>query len=1474
VNDGDEEQTQLKALQTTLTVLQSQHCPDTEAAVSALLATCFRMLSGAQASNAVHATAAATARQAVSVLLARAREGGAAPAPAAASTRALALVRVLCSLARGAAPDLAAPLPRAFAVDLLDDALRAHASLFTASPPFSELLAQCVFPLLTDLLAGGTGAAEAAVPLSPAASLPDEVGVDPAEVAERRCALRTATTLVCTYAHSLPRHADALLERLLAAAQSGARGAWHRAAALEAVQRCAADARLARCLVDAAEPRTHALTRMAGVAAGTLTESCGVDAVRHATPCRALVSSSHPSLAGAERRGRCVARRVRVLRRAGERGGGAHVRRRVLRAAHQADCACHVQLAPDVDDDAAQRAHCVCIALECVLAQCHAVAQLAEEDASTAAQTAHAAVRATWQPLLDALALALARGLGEALVVEVLKALTAFTCAASAAADVGARNAFLATLCQFAQDAAAGAEPGDAATPRQRVAPASAVVAELTPRALHCVRALLNCVLALAPGLGTAGWRILLSALLRVDAALETDRAGAERTDAPPVGERATLSTALEQLYAHVAVTLSDDALEQLLVALREVSALEVRDAETGSAVSTAGGQRLYMLTRHAKLLIAAPHRLPRLWAGLEAHAALVAQSDAAAVRCEAASVVSLALQGTLAAPDQHRASAAAAEAARLAGEQTFTCVLLAALHRIAVVQPDKGDVCDALLRTLLDIMERHSDSLGPAWLPALQFVAASAADAHPDDASPPDAGDDAATHGPLASGFACATALVQHLLPSVPAALRTDVVAALAAFGHQQADVNTALSAVGLLWDVADYTAREEDDDAPQAGRALQVLPAVFAALASLSADARPEIRNSAVRALVAAQAAHAPRLPPAAAQAALWEQLLPAAWALRNASCAAAATDAAAAAAAPPAKRGGVVLLVHHSRNTAAKQWDETLVLCLSGLARVLRSQLADCCAVPGFEARWASVLELLSDAAASASREVGSAALACLGAVGALGVLRGAPWTRLLAVFEHAAERAACDAVRAELPGALLRLYAAQRDAFHAADVALLLRVADAVARAPPGAHARQLAGELPAHQCATLELFRALVPLPPHGAAADLQRSVFSTLAAQVRDAAAAPAAAGGLTAAYGAHAVSALVQMHAAAPASVRADVLAAIMAALQAAGRTRRQAPAGALWRSALSALAPLLRDGPPALNVCRSQQDPAIADSAWRALLVAADSMLRLDGDSSARGLLADDDAPMEPAREDAAQLAADEEAHAAALDALADGALGGMGAVGAPTDVLAGLVSLLDAGATAAPSGSATQAASTLRLANVCTRKLYVLASAPVAASTRAYDGRVSTDLDGARLAVACLALPTLLLHCQALLAQCTAAEADAAGGGVPRPACDAALCALEAVGELQPDARAVDAAVQHAERAGRFEAPAMRALLPVLRAVRPGARHNRAHLLLLYGPLVQALALRDARLRGAVTELLHKTGRALALLPEPEA
>jgi hypothetical protein len=309
VNDDDEEQTQLKALQTTLTVLQSHHGITTDASVSAVVVTGFRLLSGTQPTNAVHATAAATLRQAVSVLLARARED------VRACPRAVALLRVLCSLARGAAaPDLAAPLPRAFAVDLLDDAMRAHAPLFSAVPAFNELLLQCVFPLLDDLLSSDTAvgaalsarlSAGALHGVAPSASaLADDVGFDPAEVAERRCAFRTAATAACTYAQSLPQQTDALLERVLAASQSSSAAPWYRAAALDALQRCAADQRVARALVEAVAPvtpRVRMLTQMSKVAADVLADAFGADAVRkldraYATPVRRLSSARALSL--------------------------------------------------------------------------------------------------------------------------------------------------------------------------------------------------------------------------------------------------------------------------------------------------------------------------------------------------------------------------------------------------------------------------------------------------------------------------------------------------------------------------------------------------------------------------------------------------------------------------------------------------------------------------------------------------------------------------------------------------------------------------------------------------------------------------------------------------------------------------------------------------------------------------------------------------------------------------------------------------------------------------------------------------------------------------------------------------------------------------------------------------------------------------------------------------------------------------
>ena len=48
---------------------------------------------------------------------------------------------------------------------------------------------------------------------------------------------------------------------------------------------------------------------------------------------------------------------------------------------------------------------------------------------------------------------------------------------------------------------------------------------------------------------------------------------------------------------------------------------------------------------------------------------------------------------------------------------------------------------------------------------------------------------------------------------------------------------------------------------------------------------------------------------------------------------------------------KGESVSMLVHHSRNSAQKQWDETLVLALGGMGRLLRAHLPLLARMPAF-------------------------------------------------------------------------------------------------------------------------------------------------------------------------------------------------------------------------------------------------------------------------------------------------------------------------------------------------------------------------------------------------------------------------------------------------------------------------------------------------------------------------------------------
>ena len=69
---------------------------------------------------------------------------------------------------------------------------------------------------------------------------------------------------------------------------------------------------------------------------------------------------------------------------------------------------------------------------------------------------------------------------------------------------------------------------------------------------------------------------------------------------------------------------------------------------------------------------------------------------------------------------------------------------------------------------------------------------------------------------------------------------------------------------------------------------------------------------------------------------------------------------------------------ILIHHSRDTAEKQWAETRVLTLNGVARVFNNRREILATLEEFPRAWALFLEFIESAALSTSAEVGLAAL----------------------------------------------------------------------------------------------------------------------------------------------------------------------------------------------------------------------------------------------------------------------------------------------------------------------------------------------------------------------------------------------------------------------------------------------------------------------------------------------------------------
>lgn len=141
-----------------------------------------------------------------------------------------------------------------------------------------------------------------------------------------------------------------------------------------------------------------------------------------------------------------------------------------------------------------------------------------------------------------------------------------------------------------------------------------------------------------------------------------------------------------------------------------------------------------------------------------------------------------------------------------------------------------------------------------------------------------------------------------------------------------------------------------------------------LYARLGELCVDSRPAVRKSAGQTLFSTISAHGGLLKQPTWQAILWQVLFPLLDKVRSLSNSASSEKV---------DTGGNIL-IHHTRNTAQKQWAETQVLTLSGVARVFNTKRQLLQSLGDFIRAWTLLLEFIENSALSKNNEVSIAAL----------------------------------------------------------------------------------------------------------------------------------------------------------------------------------------------------------------------------------------------------------------------------------------------------------------------------------------------------------------------------------------------------------------------------------------------------------------------------------------------------------------
>jgi hypothetical protein len=198
-------------------------------------------------------------------------------------------------------------------------------------------------------------------------------------------------------------------------------------------------------------------------------------------------------------------------------------------------------------------------------------------------------------------------------------------------------------------------------------------------------------------------------------------------------------------------------------------------------------------------------------------------------------------------------------------------------------------------------------------------------------------------------AAFKCLRLIVDDLLVSIPREYMENCIHCIGRFACHAKDVNISLTAVNELWSVADIIgkqkgiAKSETNQTPTPLACMSLWGCAFGELRRVALDERTEVRNCAVNTLFGTAVTYGIQFDLNEWQLFLDETVLPLAVKLYQGRSSILTNESRSPLkSVPGSPHGGASqnIVMHHSRDNADKQWDETRVLLLTGMSRVLQT------------------------------------------------------------------------------------------------------------------------------------------------------------------------------------------------------------------------------------------------------------------------------------------------------------------------------------------------------------------------------------------------------------------------------------------------------------------------------------------------------------------------------------------------------